>query len=317
MTEADPYLQVFEALRPRLTGLAYRMTGSLVDAEDVVQDAWLRWRRVDLASVNAPKPFLLRIVVRLCLDRTRSAQARREVYVGQWLPEPVADLERLGQGPSAEHVAEIADDLSVALLLVLERLSPLERAAFLLHDVFDVAFDDIANLLDRTPAACRKLASRARRRVKEARPAPSLPPDAAERFARRFHDAVRTGNVEALAETLAEDALLIADGGGKAYAALNPINGREKIVRFFIGLARKFGTPREVRRLRLNGGEGFVIVEADGGLQSWSLTWNDRGQVQAIYVVRNPDKLGHLRQVAHLEMEPEDRERLYTPGARS
>ena len=294
MNEAHPHLEAFEALRPHLTGLAYRMTGSLTDAQDVVQDAWLRWHRADLASVKAPKPFLLRIVVRLCLDRTRSARARREVYVGRWLPEPVADLDGLGQAPSAEHAAEIADDLSVALLLVLDRLSPLERAAFLLHDVFDFAFDDIAPLLDRAPAACRKLASRARRRVKEARPARSLPPEAAEQFASRFHDAVRTGNVAAFAKALAEDALMIADGGGKAYAALNPINGREKIVRFFAGLARKFGTPREVRRVPLNGGEGLVIVEADGGLQAWTLAWNDQGKVQAIYVVRNPDKLGHL-----------------------
>jgi RNA polymerase sigma-70 factor, ECF subfamily len=295
VTAADTHLPVFEALRPHLTGLAYRMTGSLTDAEDIVQDAWLRWHRTDPASVDAPKPFLLRIVARLCLDRARSAQARREVYVGPWLPEPVADLDRLGYHPGADHVAELADDLSVALLLVLERLSPLERAAFLLHDVFDFTFDDIASMLDRSPAACRKLASRARQRVKEARPARNLPAEAAEEFARRFLAAIRTGDVGAFARSLAEDAQLIADGGGKTYAALNPIRGRDNIVRFCTGLVRKFGTPREIRRLPLNGDEGFLIVEADGRLQTWTLAWNDRGLVQAIYMMRNPDKLGHLR----------------------
>jgi RNA polymerase sigma-70 factor, ECF subfamily len=295
VTAAETHLPVFEALRPRLTGLAYRMTGSLTDAEDIVQDAWLRWHRTDPASVDAPKPFLLRIVARLCLDRARSARARREVYVGPWLPEPVADLDRLGHHPGADHIAELADDLSVALLLVLERLSPLERAAFLLHDVFDLTFDDIASMLDRSPAACRKLASRARQRVKEARPARHLPREAAEEFASRFLAALRTGDVTAFARSLAEDAQLIADGGGKIYAALNPIIGRDRIVRFCTGLVRKFGTPREIRRLPLNGGEGFLIVEADGGLQTWTLAWNDRGLVQAIYMMRNPDKLGHLR----------------------
>ena len=296
MRADEPHLKVFEDLRPQLIGLAYRMTGSLTDADDVVQDAWLRWSRVDAASVDAPKSYLLQIVARLCMDQATSARARREVYVGPWLPEPVADPLALGVQPSAEQVAELADDLSVALLLVLKRLSPLERAAFLLHDVFDLTFEDIAGVLGREPAACRKLASRARRRVVEKRPSIGRPQSTADRaFIDRFQQAAQSGDIASFAKLLAEDAELIADGGGKAYAALNPIRGRDKIMRFLAGLIAKFGAPREVRPLRLNGGDGLLIVERDGGLQSWSIDWNAKGEVQTIYAVRNPDKLERLR----------------------
>ena len=157
--------------RPYLAGLAYRMTGSLTDADDIVQDAWLRWSRIDPAAVGSPRPYLLQIVARLCVDLATSARARREVYVGSWLPEPVTDLPAIGgHRPTRNKMTGLADDLSIALLLVLERLSPLERAAFLLHDVFDLSFEEVAGVLDRAPAACRKLASRARQRVAEGRP---------------------------------------------------------------------------------------------------------------------------------------------------
>ena len=190
---------------------------------------------------------------------------------------------------------ELADDLSVALLLVQKRLSPLERAAFLLHDVFDLTFADIAGVLGREPAACRKLASRARRRVVERRP-PIGPQSTADRaFIDRFQQAAQSGDVASFARMLAKDVELIADGGGKAYAALNPIRGRDKVVRFLAGLGAKFGAPRAVRPLRLNGGDGLLIVERDGGLQTWSIDWNAEGEVQTIYAVRNPDKLERLR----------------------
>jgi RNA polymerase sigma-70 factor, ECF subfamily len=294
MRTDERHLQVFEELRPRLTGLAYRMTGSLTDADDVVQDAWLRWSRVDPVCVDAPKSYLLQIVARLCVDQATSARARREVYVGPWLPEPVADPLAVGVQSSAEQITELADDLSVALLLVLERLSPLERAAFLLHDVFDLTFEDIAGVLGREPAACRQLASRARRRVVERRPS-MKPANTADRaFIERFQQAVQSGDVASFARILARDAELIADGGGKAYAALNPIRGRDRIVRFLIGLVTKFGAPHEIRRMRLNGGDGLLIVERDGRLQTWSIDWNADGEVQTIYAVRNPDKLGRL-----------------------
>lgn len=298
MKVASSHLQNFEALRPHLKGLAYRMTGSLTDADDIVQDAWLRWNRVDPASVGTPRPYLFQIVARLCIDHATSARARREVYVGPWLPEPLVDPLAVGVRPDAERVAELADDLSVALLLVLERLSPLERAAFLLHDVFDLSFDDIGGVLDRAPTACRKLASRARRRVADERPDAKTPGADASAFIEKFHQAAQSGDLGEFAKMLADDARLVADGGGKTYAALKPIRGRDRIMRFLVGLAAKFGAPRDIRRLRLNGGEGFLIVEQDGTMQTWSIDWNPAGQAQTIYVMRNPDKLRHVNRMA-------------------
>jgi RNA polymerase sigma-70 factor (ECF subfamily) len=297
METSQSHLQVFELHRPHLAGLAYRMTGSLTDADDIVQDAWLRWSRIDPAAVDAPKPYLLQIVARLCVDLATSARARREVYVGSWLPEPVTDLPAIGGHPDAEQEASLADDLSIALLLVLERLSPLERAAFLLHDVFDLTFEEVAGVLDRAPAACRKLASRARRRVAEGRPEVKPSRSAANAFIEKFQHALTTGDVASLAKMLAEDAKLIADGGGKVYAALNPIEGRDRIIRFLTGLLTKFGAPKEIRRLLLNGGDGLLIIEGDGGLQTWSIDWNANGEAQTIYAVRNPDKLRRLAPV--------------------
>src|SRR4029453_13333555 len=211
MQADESHPKVFEDLRPQLTGLAYRMTGSLSDADDVLQDAWLRWSRVDAASVAPPKPSLLQSVPRLWVDQATSARARREVYVGPWLPEPVTDPLAVGVQPSAEQVAALADDLSVALLLVLKRLSPLERAAFLLHDVFDLTFEDIASVLGREPAACRKLSSRAGRGVAEELPRVGRQSAADRAFIDRFQQAAQSGDVASFAKMLAEDVELIAD----------------------------------------------------------------------------------------------------------
>src|SRR5438445_8705 len=226
--------------RGRLLGLAYRMLGSRSDAEDVAQDAYLRFAGAQ--GVHNAEAFLVTIVTRLCLDRLKSARAQREVYVGPWLPEPVFDAE----GLSAEAATELADDLSFALLLALDRLSPMERAAFLLHDVFDTPFSEIAGMLDRTDAACRQLATRARRAVRDNRPAPAAAPDNHARLLAAFSEAVASGNVSRLAELLREDAVAITDGGGRKTAALNPIIGAEKIARFFIGLAGK-NTGQDIR----------------------------------------------------------------------
>jgi RNA polymerase sigma-70 factor, ECF subfamily len=196
-------VRIFETNRPHLMGLAYRMSGSVADAEDLIQDAWLRWQQTDHATIVCPKAYLLRLTMRLCLDRARSAQARRELYVGPWLPEPIADLAQVAAHPSPQCMAERTDDLSVALLLVLERLSPLERAAFLLHDIFDFSFDEIAATLQRSPLACRKLASRARQRMRQERPARPVPRELAEQFAARFHQALESGDLATFAEMLA------------------------------------------------------------------------------------------------------------------
>ena len=272
--------------RGRLLGLAYRMLGSRSDAEDVVQDAYLRF--AGAKDVHNREAFLVTIVTRLCLDRLKSAKARRELYVGPWLPEPVFDAD----GLSAEAATELADDLSFALMLALDRLSPLERAAFLLHDVFDRPFSEIAGMLDRSEAACRQLAARARRGVRDERPAPSAPPENHARLLNAFGEAVASGDVSRLA-SLREDAIAISDGGGRKAAALNPIIGAGKIARFFISLASK-NADHDMRVVpaMINGSIGALLY-MDGELDhSFSMAL-DGDRIAAIYVVRNPDKLRH------------------------
>ncbi|MBR1153249.1 sigma-70 family RNA polymerase sigma factor [Bradyrhizobium sp. JYMT SZCCT0428] len=274
--------------RGRLLGLAYRMLGSRSDAEDIVQDAYLRFAGAH--DVHNPEAFLVTIVTRLCLDRLKSAKARREVYVGPWLPEPVCDAE----GLSPDAATELADDLSFALLLALDRLSPMERAAFLLHDVFDTPFAEIAAMLDRSEASCRQLATRARRAVRDERPAPAATPDTHARLLMAFGEAVTSGNVARLAELLREDAVAITDGGGRKTAARNPIHGADKIARFFIGLAAKNpGHQLRVEPAVINGAVGALFY-VDGELDHTLSMAIDGERIAAIYIVRNPDKLRHL-----------------------
>jgi RNA polymerase sigma-70 factor (ECF subfamily) len=274
--------------RGRLLGLAYRMLGSRSDAEDVVQDAYLRFAGAQ--DVHNAEAFLVTVVTRLCLDRLKSARAQREVYVGPWLPEPVFDAE----GLSADTATELADDLSFALLLALDRLSPLERAAFLLHDVFDTPFSEIAAMLDRTEASCRQLASRARRAVRDERPPPAATPDSHARLLQAFGEAVASGNVARLAELLRADAVALTDGGGRKTAARNPIVGAEKIARFFIGLAAKnAGHDIRIEPAMINGAFGALLY-LDGELDHTMSMAISGEKIAAIYIVRNPDKLRHL-----------------------
>jgi RNA polymerase sigma-70 factor, ECF subfamily len=274
--------------RGRLLGLAYRMLGSRSDAEDIVQDAYLRFAGAQ--DVHNTEAFLVTIVTRLCLDRLKCAKAQREVYVGPWLPEPVFDAE----GLSADAATELADDLSFALLLALDRLSPMERAAFLLHDVFDTPFSEIAAMLGRTEASCRQLASRARRAVRDERPAPTATPDSHGRLLQAFSDAVASGNVRQLAELLREDAVALTDGGGRKFAARNPIIGADKVARFFIGLAGKIaGQDVRIQPAVINGAVGALLY-LDGELDLTLSMAIDGEKIAAIYIVRNPDKLRHL-----------------------
>jgi RNA polymerase sigma-70 factor, ECF subfamily len=274
--------------RGRLLGLAYRMLGSRSDAEDVVQDAYLRFAGAQ--DVHNAEAFLVTIVTRLCLDRLKSAKAQREIYVGPWLPEPVFDAD----GLSADAATELADDLSFALLLALDRLSPMERAAFLLHDVFDTPFSEIAAMLGRTEASCRQLASRARRAVRDNRPAPAQAPDNHARLLQAFGDAVASGNVAQLAELLREDAVALTDGGGRKTAARNPIIGADKIARFFIGIAAKnAGHDMRIEPAMINGAFGALLY-LDGELDNTMSMAIDGEKIAAIYIVRNPDKLRHL-----------------------
>ena len=279
---------VFERHRRALTGLAYRMLGSRAEAEDAVQDAFLRWRGRPEAGVDDPRAYLARIVTRLCLDRMKSARARREVYVGPWLPEPVVD-EVFG----AETASELADDLSLALMLALERLSPLERAAFLLHDVFDLGFREVAASLGRSEEACRQLAHRARVRVREEKPRYVASPEEGRRLAAAFEAAALAGDFAGLTRLLAPDAVLWTDGGGKRTAALNPIRGADAIGRFMAGVTRKGGLADVVRPARINGLAGFILRDGAGGVNTAAFEARD-GLIVAIYLVRNPDKLGHV-----------------------
>jgi RNA polymerase sigma-70 factor, ECF subfamily len=276
--------------RGRLLGLAYRMLGSRSDAEDVVQDAYLRFAGAQ--DVRNAEALLVTIVTRLCLDRLKSARAQRELYVGPWLPEPVFDTETL----SADAATELADDLSFALMLALDRLSPLERAAFLLHDVFDRPFAEIAGMLDRSETACRQLAARGRRGVRDERPPPPAPPENHARLLEAFGEAVASGDISRLATLLREDAIAISDGGGRKAAALNPIIGADKIARLFVSLAGKnAGHDLRIVPAMINGRIGALLY-MDGALDHTFSMAIDGDKIAAIYLVRNPDKLRHAPQ---------------------
>ena len=283
----------FESHRSHLLGVAYRMLGSLAEAEDVVQESWLRWEGVDQSAIANPRAFLSRIVTNLCLDQMKSARARREEYVGPWLPDPVAE----GVGPDVE--AERADSLSVALLLALERLSPLERAAFLLHDIFDMDYPDIAAQLSRSEASCRQLATRARVHVQMEKPRFRVAQDEGDRLIDAFLAASQSGETSAFAGLLAGDVAFHGDGGGVKIAAMNIIRGADKVARFFLGITQKAGDyPRRILwRGRINGLPGYVSMERGDTLQSTAFDIED-GRITAIYIIRNPHKLRHLAQLA-------------------
>jgi len=272
----------FDPLRPLLTRVAYRMLGSVADAEDVVQDAFLRWLGTDRSVVREPAAFLRRTVTRLCLDQLKSARSRRETYIGPWLPDPLVGEEE-------------EDDVTLPLMLALERLSPLERAAFLLHDVFGVGFDEVAKTIDRDPGATRQLAARARAHVRDARPRYKLEKQRGLEIANAFFEASRSGDMAALGAMLAADVGMWADGGGKRPAAAIPILGKAlvmKVHRSVAVLLRKYGSTL-VHTGLINGLPGFVTREADGELQTTALEIED-GKVTGIYVMRNPDKLKHM-----------------------
>lgn len=274
----------FETQRSALLRLAYRMLGSMAEAEDVVQESWLRWRKAERDTIDNPAGWLRRVVTRLCLDQIKSARARRETYVGHWLPEPVVD---------APDPDLLADNLTYTLMLALERLSPLERAAFLLHDVFDTPLDEIAATLDRAPASVRQLAVRARRHVRGARPRYPVDPEEGRRLAHAFFEATRLGDAAVLTALLAEDVSIRSDGGGKVIAFPNTISGIAKVVRLFQGLAQKYGGRAELLDLAAVGGQPAIISRTDGTVQATVLALSG-GRITAIYVVRNPDKLGRI-----------------------
>lgn len=283
---------VFAEQRPRLFGLAYRMLGSVADAEDVVQDAFLRWQEAveRETPVESPSAYLTTIVSRRCLDELRSARRRREEYVGPWLPEPLLTDE----GLDPARTTELTDTLSTAFLVVLEALSPGERAAFLLHDVFGYGYEELARILGRGEPACRQLVARARRRLAERRPRFDVSPDEHARLLDEFLHAASRGDLDGLVGLLAEDAVLQADGGGVARAARHPIYGADRVARWVLGVLEKASSTARFEVAPVNGLPGIVMRDGDALVSVASLDVRD-GRIQGIYVVANPDKLRSSR----------------------
>lgn len=295
-------VELFEAQRRSLRALAYRMLGSRAEAEDVVQDCWLRWQQSggDGEAIQDPPAWWSRVVTRLCLDRLRSARARREQYHGVWLPEPVLD-EALGSEPGPEARSEYAQDITMAFMLAQERLTPLERAAFLLHEVFDLDFDEIARRLGRSAAGCRQLASRARRHVQSAHVRVELRHDETAALLQAFGQAVAQGDVDRLAGLLADEALFLSDGGGQVAAVPRPLRGAAVVARVVVGFGRgpEVGAGRW-RVVGVNGMPGAVLAGADGRVRQvmafeLGRTPEGRACIRALYVVRNPEKLTRLQ----------------------
>jgi len=291
VSQPDSVADTFSRLRPRLIRIAYRMLGSVAEAEDIVQEGFIRWHQTDRSGVLNEEAFLVRTITRLCLDHLKSARVRRETYVGNWLPEPIFD-------PSED---ETDSDITLTLMLALERLSPLERAAFLLHDVFGQDFKQVAEAIGRDPATCRQLASRARAHVQKAKPRFPVSDEQGETIANAFFNASRTGDMKALQALLADDVVLYADGGGLRTSVLNPIYTMENVCRFLEGVSRRaeFKLPPLLRQGTINGLPGFATIESDGIPQTTALEI-ENGRIKAIYVVRNPEKLRHL----HLAKSP-------------
>ncbi|HWE73772.1 MAG TPA: sigma-70 family RNA polymerase sigma factor [Stellaceae bacterium] len=281
---------VFEPLRPLLGRVAYRMLGSMADAEDTVQDAFLRWLDTDRDAVREPAAFLRRVVTRLCLDRLKSAQHQRETYPGTWLPEPVVEA----------NEDAMDDDVTLPLLMALERLSPLERAAFLLHDVFGLDFAEVAATIERDEAASRQLASRARAHIRADRPRYPLAKEQGLAIAEAFFAASRDGKMTQLRNLLATDVVAYADGGGKASAHGAPVAGIDAIMPLLEGFAAIFAAnpSRLVRYTYINGLPGFVTVEGGNVLQTTALEIED-GRIVGIYATRNPDKLKRVADTLH------------------
>ena len=300
-TMPDP-AETFEPYRRHLLGLAYRMLGSIADSEDAVQETYLRWHKADRDSVSNARAFLMTTTSRICLDMLTSARARREEYVGPWLPEPVLDTAAL----APDSRTDLAEDLSVALLMTLDRLSPLERAAFLLHDVFDFSFSEVAAALERGEAACRQLAARARAHVRDVRPRGVTPRMGGSNEIDRKHAellsafaaAIQSGDLNTLTQLLARDVRVVTDGGGKVRAALNVVEGGDRAAQFLIEVTRKrpgqWWREDFTTRLGIINGLPGVIVEAPEGVVQTTAFEIENDLIRALYVVRNPDKLRHL-----------------------
>ncbi|SOD88521.1 RNA polymerase sigma-70 factor [Streptomyces sp. Ag109_G2-15] len=289
---ADTVTDVFEEHRPFLMGVAYRMLGRVADAEDVVQDAWLRWSRADREEVREPRAYLVRITTRLAIDRLRQVRARGEAYVGPWLPEPYA-TDFADAVPDTADRALLADSVSLAVLVVLESLSPLERAVFVLREAFGYPYAEIAALLDRGEPAVRQLAGRARRHVEERRPRYEVDPAQRRDLTERFLAAAAEGDLEGLMALLAPDVRLVADSGGKAKAPVRILHTADKVGRFLVGIAGKGVLDLSFRLVEVNGGHAVLTLSGDKPDSVFQVDVAD-GHITTVYIIRNPDKLRSL-----------------------
>jgi RNA polymerase sigma-70 factor, ECF subfamily len=287
MTRVSTRDDLFEAERARLLGVAYRITGSRVEADDIVQDAWLRWQAADQDSIERPGAWLTTVTSRIALDRLRSAQHRRETYVGPWLPE-AATVE---PGPDAQ--AEMVESLTIGFLAVLERLRPVERVVFLLADVFRYPFDDVAEVVGKSPDACRQIASRARRRVRDERPRFAPTDDEAWRVTTAFLEAAVAGDIDALMTVLSPDVVETSDGGNEHRAARQPVVGADRVARLIVNLVSRLGPGLSFEPRLVNGQPGVVVLDGEAVIGALACSVVD-GLVDRLWVLVNPDKTAAL-----------------------
>ncbi|MEU7632770.1 RNA polymerase sigma-70 factor [Nocardia sp. NPDC049220] len=283
----DPATEAFVAHRNLLFTVAYEMLGSVADAEDVLQETWLRWVEVDLSQVRDQRAYLVRSTTRQALNRLRTLQRRKVAYVGSWLPEPLLTA------PDVADDVELSENLSLALLLILETLSPTERAVFVLHEVFDFGYDDIAATIDKTPSAARQIAYRARRHVDARRPRTPVSPEETRAALNSFQSALATGNLQGLLEVLAPDVVFVSDGGGLKLAALRPVVGADKVLHYMAGSVAKAGGAFTSEPTAINGNPG-LILRVDGVIDGVLALRVDNARVTGLYYVRNPEKLTHV-----------------------
>ncbi|WP_236233575.1 RNA polymerase sigma factor SigJ [Pseudomonas tohonis] len=284
------HLELFQQHRPRLLGLAYRILGSRADAEDALQDCWLKWQEADLAGLDNPAAWLTTLCTRRCIDLLRSARRTRVDYVGSWLPEPIHGLAE--DGPDEGMV--LAASLQTAFLLVLERLSPKERAAYLLHDIFERPYAEVAGILAVQESACRKLVSRARSNVEDARVRHVTPVERQEQLLAAFRDAIEGGNSSALAGLLGAEVELRADGGGKVPTLRETLHGREAVLGFIEQSLRLYWGEYRWQETEINGSRGVILRHGDAIAASVSFGYDESGALQQIFIMRNPDKLAGL-----------------------
>jgi RNA polymerase sigma-70 factor, ECF subfamily len=280
--------RVFGEHRDLLVGVAYRVLGSVTDAEDAVQEAWLRWSKVDPAEVANPRAFLVRVTTRLAIDRLRRAKARRESYVGPWLPEPMLT------GHDVAEEVELAESVSMAMLVMLETLSPLERAVFVLREAFGMPYAEIGEVIGRKEEAVRQLAHRARDHVRERGARFEADQETRRHVTERFLEAAVDGDVEALMEVLAPGVTLVADGGGRARAPRRPVHGADNVARFLVAVATRPGQDVQARLAHVNGGPGIVVISEGEPVATLVLDVAD-GVVRTVHLVANPDKLAGIR----------------------